>query len=81
MLSFGKYLFIRRCLILVFIDKMLIRGQFIEKNDRSVIHGWSLFVVPEKDSLLDIFHGISSEKYSCGRKIDFENFESSRSLL
>ena len=53
---------------------MLIRGQFIEKNERSVIHGWSLFVVPDYDSLSDVFQGILSKKYSCGREMDFENF-------
>ena len=53
---------------------MLIRGQFIENKEKIVIQGWSLFVVPDNESLSAVFSGILSGKYSCGRPIDFENF-------
>ena len=41
----------------------------------SVIQKWSLFIVPESETLSDTFRGIISEKYTCGRKLDFTKFD------
>ena len=50
---------------------MLIRVQFKDVESNNIVQTWSLFVVPDYYvTLLDTFHGICSEKYSCGRKLD-----------
>lgn len=58
---------------------MLIRGQFIENKEKIVIQGWSLFVVPDNESLSAVFSGILSGKYSCGR--NQKNFKVQKSLI
>ena len=54
---------------------MLIRVQFTEVDNKNVVQAWSLFVVPENDTLLDTFRGICSDKYSCGRELDFSVYD------
>ena len=54
---------------------MLIRVQFIDGSDSSVVQIWSLFIVPESETLSDTFRGIILEKYTCGRKLDFTKFD------
>ena len=53
---------------------MIVRIKIV--NENSVIHKWSIFVIPEGTSLKDTFLGIRSGHFSCGRLIDLTMYES-----
>ena len=60
---------------------MIIRVQFLEMvpNGSIIISGiqpWGLFQVPDTSTLIDVFNGIYTGKYSCGRPLDFHLYES-----
>ena len=53
---------------------MIVRIRIV--NENSVVHKWSIFVIPEATSLKDTYLGIRSGHFSCGRLIDLTMFES-----
>ena len=52
---------------------MVIRIRIISEN--SVIHKWSIFVIPEGTSLKDTYLGIRSRQFACGRLIEMNSFD------
>ena len=56
---------------------MIIHVQFIDTvESKNIIHTWCLFMVPDAVTLVETFDGIYSVKYSYGRRLDFDLYDS-----
>ena len=54
---------------------MIIRIQFLDRENNKVVHPWCLFEVDERLSLRKMYDGIYDDIISCGRKLNLESYE------
>ena len=54
---------------------MIIRIQFLDRENNKVVHPWCLFEGDERLSLRKMYDGIYDDIISCGRKLNLESYE------
>ena len=58
---------------------MIVRVRFLHEN--LVIHKWSIFMIPDATTLLDVYCGIKSGTFSCGKPLNLTDYHETEFIM